>query len=61
MRDCNDFDVHERAAKLCSIYPTDLDGYLSEELIQFRHFVKNETLPVQLLLILRDMDLRQQF
>ena len=29
-RDCNDCDVRERAAKLCSTYPTDLDGSLSE-------------------------------
>ena len=39
----------ERAAKVCSTYPTDLDGSLSDELIQFKHFVQNETSPIQLL------------
>ena len=29
--------------------PTDLDGSSSDELIQFKHFVQNETSPVQLL------------
>ena len=46
-RDCDDCDVHERAAKQSSTYPTDLDGSLSDELIRFKHFVQNETLPVQ--------------
>ena len=48
-RDYNDCDVREIAAKLCSTYPTDLDGSLSDEFIQLKHFVQNETSPVQLL------------
>lgn len=48
-RDCDDCDVRGRAAKLSSTYPTDLDGSLSDELLQFKHFVQNETSPVQLL------------
>lgn len=35
----------QRAAKLSSTYPTDLDCSLSDEFIQFKHFVQNETSP----------------
>uniref|UniRef100_A0A8C5E2H3 HAT C-terminal dimerisation domain-containing protein n=1 Tax=Gouania willdenowi TaxID=441366 RepID=A0A8C5E2H3_GOUWI len=59
--DCSDFDVRERAAKLSSTYPTDLDGALSDKLIQFKHFVQNETSPVQLLQALERHGLKTTF
>ena len=42
-----------RELLLCSTYPTDLDGSLSDERIQFKHFVQNETSPVRLLQALK--------
>ena len=60
-RDCNDCDVRERAGKLCSTYPTDLDGSLSDKLIQIKHFVQNETLPVQLLQALERHGIKTTF
>ncbi|KAK0154403.1 hypothetical protein N1851_003512 [Merluccius polli] len=41
--------------------PTDLDGSLSDELIQFKHFVQNETSPVQLLQALERHGLKTTF
>ena len=61
MRDCNDCDERERAAKLWSTYPTDLRGSSSDKLIQFKYFVQNETSPVQLLQALERHGLQTTF
>ena len=41
-RGCTENDMRKRADRLSSAYPSDLNNTLAEELIQFRHFMKNE-------------------
>ena len=60
-RDYDERDVRERAARLTSTYPTDLDASLADELMQFTHFVSSETSPVKMLQILETNGLKTTF
>ena len=62
-RDYDECDVRERAARLSSTYPTDLDASLADELMQFTHFVSSDTYtsPAQLLQILEKNGLKTTF
>uniref|UniRef100_A0A8C6LVK5 TTF-type domain-containing protein n=1 Tax=Nothobranchius furzeri TaxID=105023 RepID=A0A8C6LVK5_NOTFU len=61
IEDYTRWNLGVRAAKLSSTYPTDLDSSLSDELIQFKHFVQRETSPVQLLQALDRHGLKTTF
>ena len=53
--------MRDRAARLTSTYPTDLDASLADQLMQFTHFVPSETSPVKILQILETNGLKTTF